>query len=134
MALEGHFFSGADRVHRANNTPHVALLAQALVAVGLIAILESFPRVLDYTTFAIVIATMADVAALYALRRSRPDAARPYRAWGYPVVPALYFVANGGIAVAMLVGRPVECLVGIAVTLSGLPFLWLFSRRSPTAT
>lgn len=132
MALDGYFFTGADRVHRANHTPHVALLAQAAVAIGLIAILESFPRVLDYTTFAIVVATMADVAALYALRRSRPEASRPYRAWGYPILPALYFVANGGIAVALLFGRPFECLIGIAVTLTGLPFLWAFSRRSPT--
>ncbi len=133
MALDGQFFAGADRVHDANRTPHVALLAQAVVAAGLIAVLRSFPSVLDYTTFAIVVATMADVAALYTLRRSRPDAARPYRTWGYPLVPALYFIANGAIAFAMLIGRPVECLIAIGVTLSGLPFLWLFSRRAPTA-
>lgn len=134
MGLDGHFFAGADRVHAANRTPHVALAAQAFVAVLLIVVLRSFPRVLDYTTFAIVVATMADVAALYALRRSRPDADRPYRAWGYPFVPALYFLANGAIAVAMLIGRPAECLIAIAVTLTGLPFLWFFSRRSPTGT
>lgn len=132
MGLDGHFFAGSDRVHDANRTPHIALIAQAAVGVGLILLLETFPRVLDYTTFAIVVATMADVAALYALRRSRPDTYRPYRAWGYPFVPALYFLANGAIAVAMLVGRPVECLIAIGVTLTGLPFLWLFSRRSPT--
>jgi APA family basic amino acid/polyamine antiporter len=111
----------------------VALAAQAVVAIGLVAVLRTFPRVLDYTTFAIVVATMADVAALYALRRRRPDLHRPYRAWGYPLVPALYFVANGAIAVALLVGRPVECLVAIMVASSGLPFLWAFSRRRPKA-
>jgi APA family basic amino acid/polyamine antiporter len=132
MSLDGRFFSGAARVHTTNRTPHVALIVQAVVAIGLIALLRTFPRVLDYTTFAIIIATMADVAALYALRRTHPDVSRPYRAWGYPLVPALYFAANGAIAVAMLFGRPLECFAAIAVTLSGLPFLWAFSRRSST--
>lgn len=130
MGLDGQFFRGADRVHRTHRTPHVALLAQAAVAIALIAMLRTFPRVLDYTTFAIILATMADVAALYALRRRRPNAPRPYRAWGYPWVPALYFVANAAIAVAMIVGRPIECLTAIGVTLSGLPFLWAFSRHA----
>lgn len=130
MSLDGQFFPGTDRVHHVNQTPHVALIAQAVVAFGLIAVLKTFPSVLDYTTFAIVVATMADVAALYALRRDRPDAPRPYRAWGYPVVPALYFLANAAIATAMLFGRPLECFVALAVTSSGLPFLWAFSRRS----
>jgi amino acid transporter len=65
-------------------------------------VLQSFPSVLDYTTFAIVLATIADTTALYALRRRQPGRRRPYRAWGYPVVPALYVVANAGIALAML--------------------------------
>ena len=47
-------------------------------------VLQSFPSVLDYTTFAIVLATMADIIALYMLRRRQPDRPRPYRAWGYP--------------------------------------------------
>ncbi len=77
---------------------------------------------LDYTTFAIVLATMADTTALYALRRRQPARPRPYRAWGYPLVPALYLVANADIAAAMLWGRPVECAVALAVAATGLPF------------
>ena len=83
---------------------------------------------LDYTTFAIVLATIADTTALYALRRRQPRRRRPYRAWGYPVVPALYVVANAGIALAMLGGRPVECAIALAVALSGLPFYLWFAR------
>lgn len=133
MALDGLFFRGGDRVHETRGTPHVTLILQAMVAIGLIAVLRSFPSVLDYTTFAIVLATMADVASLYALRRKRPDAPRPYRAWGYPVIPAAYFVANAAIALAMLLGRPLECLIALGVTATGLPFLWIFSRRPPQA-
>ncbi|MBX3024086.1 APC family permease [bacterium] len=128
MALDRLFFRGVDRVHAANQTPHVAIAAQALTAIALILVLERFPSVLDYTTFAIVLATMADTTALYALRRRQPHRPRPYRAWGYPLVPALYLVANGAIAGAMLIGRPLECAVALLVAATGLPFYAWFAR------
>ena len=129
MALDGNFFRGVQRVHEANRTPHVAIGAQALTAIALIVVLQSFPSVLDYTTFAIVLATMADTTALYALRRRQPARHRPYRAWGYPIVPALYFIANAGIAAAMLWGRPRECGIALAVAATALPFYALFTRH-----
>jgi APA family basic amino acid/polyamine antiporter len=126
MAIDGLFFRGVDEVHEARNTPWVAIWAQALTAVVLILLLRSFPSVLDYTTFAIVLATMADTAALYTLRWRQPDRARPYRAWGYPLVPALYFIANGAIAVAMIYGRPWECAIALLVAATAIPaYAWL---------
>jgi APA family basic amino acid/polyamine antiporter len=130
MALDGLFFGGVDRVHTRFHTPHVAIVAQALTAIALILALQSFPSVLDYTTFAIVVATTADTTALYALRRRQPDRPRPYRAWGYPLVPALYMAANAAIAAAMLRGRPLECAIALAVAASGLPFYVWWSRRA----
>jgi APA family basic amino acid/polyamine antiporter len=129
MALDGMFFAGSERVHERFRTPHVAIVVQAATAIGLIVVLQRFPSVLDYTTFAIVLATIADTSALYALRAKRPHVARPYRAWGYPIVPALYLAANVAIALAMLWGRPLECAVALLVTASGLPFLAAFGRR-----
>jgi APA family basic amino acid/polyamine antiporter len=129
MALDGLFFIGVDRVHALYETPHIALLVQAVIAGALLLVLQSFPSVLDYTTFAIVAATMADVTALYVLRRRQPLRPRPYRAWGYPVLPAVYLLANGGIAAAMLVGRPLECASAMAVTATGVPFYVWFVRR-----
>jgi APA family basic amino acid/polyamine antiporter len=134
MALDGQFFSGVDRVHPAYTTPHVAIVVQALAAIALVLTLERFPNVLDYTTFAIVLATIADTTALYALRRRKPHRRRPYRAWGYPLVPALYLVANLAIAVAMLRGRPKECLAALVVAASGAPFYFFFARRKPRGT
>jgi APA family basic amino acid/polyamine antiporter len=126
MALDGLFVGGAHEVHADYRTPHRAIVVQAMAAITLLLVLRRFPSVLDYTTFAIVLATMADTAVLYRLRRRRPDLRRPYRAWGYPVVPALYLVANAGVAAAMLWGRPLECAIGIAVLLAGWPFyVWL---------
>jgi len=129
MALDGKFFPGVDRVHAAYTTPHVAIVAQAVAAIVLVLTLERFPSVLDYTTFAIVLATIADTTALYALRRRKPLRRRPYRAWGYPLVPALYLAANLAIAAAMLWGRPRECFAALLVAASGAPFYFHFSRR-----
>jgi len=133
MALDGYFFRGVDRVHEAHRTPHVAIGVQALTAIGLIVVLQSFPSVLDYTTFAIVLATMADTTALYALRRRQAQRHRPYRAWGYPLVPGLYLVANALIAGAMLYGRPKECVIALAMAATALPFYAIFARRAGSA-
>jgi APA family basic amino acid/polyamine antiporter len=119
MALDRLFFAGVDRAHAVYRTPAGAIL----LALG------TFERALDYTTFAIVLATMADVAALFRLRRTRPQQRRPYRAWGYPAVPALYLLANAAVAGALLAGRPRECAIGLAIALAGLPFYALFARR-----
>lgn len=128
MALDGLFLKSVASVHEVYRTPHVAIWVQAATAIALVALLGRFPSVLDYTTFAIVLATMADTAALYALRRRRPNQPRPYRAWGYPLLPAFYLVANAAVAGAMLWGRPLECATALAVTATALPAYALFSR------
>lgn len=129
MALDGLFFAGAERVHEANRTPHVAIALQAAVAIALVAVLRRFPSVLDYTTFAIVLATIADTVALRALRRRHPEWPRPFRAVGYPWLPGLYLAANLAIAAAMLVGRPLECVAALAAAATGLPAYRAFARR-----
>jgi APA family basic amino acid/polyamine antiporter len=129
MALDRLFFPLADGVHEVFKTPSAAITIQAAVSVGLLILLQSFPRALDFTTFAILLASMADIGALYRLRRRQPERRRPYRAWGYPWVPGLYLAACGAIAGTMLWGRPRECLAGLAMLLAGLPFYWLFARR-----
>jgi APA family basic amino acid/polyamine antiporter len=134
MALDRLFFRGVDATHPTFGTPHVAILLQGVVSVALLVLFQAFPdslfaSALDYTVFAIVLATMADTLALYRLRRLAPHRPRPYRAWGYPWVPAVYLVANAWIAGAMLLQRPFECAVGLAVVATGWPFYAAFRRR-----
>jgi APA family basic amino acid/polyamine antiporter len=130
MALDRLFFTGVDRAHAIYRTPGVAIVVQAGVATAILLLLGSFERALSYTTFAILLATMADVAALFRLRRSRPRQPRPYRAWGYPLVPALYLAAKAAVAGALLSGHPRECEIGLAMALAGLPFYLAFSLRA----
>ena len=126
MGLDGLFIGGADRVHAAFRTPSTAIVIQGVVAVGLLLVLRSFPAALNFTVFAIVLATLADVLALYRLRVRQPERPRPYRAWGYPWVPALYGLANLAIALAMVVGNPLECLLSVGMLVAGLPFYAFF--------
>jgi basic amino acid/polyamine antiporter, APA family len=129
MAKDGLFFQAASRLNR-EKTPWVAVLVQAAMATLLVVGFDDLPRVLDYTTFAIVFTTIADTSALYVLRMRAPDKPRPYRAAGYPVVPLLYVLANVGIAISLLLARPVECLASLGVLLAGAPVYLLFARRA----
>jgi APA family basic amino acid/polyamine antiporter len=101
MALDGLFFGGTDRIHADYRTPHRAIVVQAAVAIALVAVLRTFPSVLDYTVFAIVLAAMADTLALFA----------------------------AGIALVMLRERPLESLTGLLSLALGLPFYCLFIRN-----
>ena len=133
MALDGLFVPGVEKVHERYATPATALWLQAAVAIAIVALLQSYPGALDFTTFAILLATSADVVALYALRARQPKLARPYRAWGYPVVPALYLVANVAIAISLLFGSTTSSLIALAVSAASLPFYFLFSRLRSAA-
>jgi APA family basic amino acid/polyamine antiporter len=91
-------------------------------------LLETFPKALDFTTFGIVLATIADTLALFALRRRQPHRPRPYRAFGYPWLPLVYLTANAAIAVGLLVGSPREAHIALAVLAVGLPAYLGFRR------
>lgn len=131
MSLDGLFFRGADQVSPRFGTPSIALLIQGIVACLLLLVLGSFPRALDFTTFAIVLAAAADALALYRLRRTQAARPRPYRVWGYPFVPGLYLVSNLAIAVVLVGARPIESLISLGMLAGGVPFYWLFRRRNP---
>ena len=136
MSLDGLFLRGSARVHERFGTPGRAIVVQGLASIVLLGLLENFPRALDFTTFAILLASLADMGALVRLRRTQPDRPRPYRAWGYPVVPLLYAVVIAGIGVVMLQERTFECAIAILGLAAGLPFYWLLDarRRSENTT
>ena len=129
MSLDGLFLRGSAQVHERFGTPGRAIVVQGLASIALLGLLENFPRALDFTTFAILLASLADMGALVRLRRTQPDRPRPYRAWGYPVVPLLYAGVIAGIGVVMLQERTFECAIAILGLAAGLPFYWLLNAR-----
>jgi APA family basic amino acid/polyamine antiporter len=132
MASDRLFFEFAAKLN-SKGTPHISVILQGIVATILVVALNTdLDKVLQYTTFAIVLATIADTIALYVLRSKMPDTPRPYRAQGYPWLPAVYVVANVGIAISMLLSKPLVCLASLGVLLAGVPFYLMFvavSRR-----
>jgi APA family basic amino acid/polyamine antiporter len=133
MALDGLFFKSVGKVDPVFRTPVAAIWVQAAVTIGILLVLRTFPSALDFTTFAILLASMADVVALYRLREREPGRPRPYRAWGYPWVPGLYFLAMAAIVGTMIWGRPLECLVSLGMLAAGLPCYFLFSKGNRSA-
>jgi basic amino acid/polyamine antiporter, APA family len=128
MARDGLLFRWLGAVHPRFRTPHRALVLQAVWASALVATgsyRALFTRVV-YTEW-IFFALLA--AALFRLRR-RPGYAPAYRAWGYPVAPALFVAASAAIVVTQLVAEPVDGAVGLLIVLAGLPvyLVWLRGR------
>jgi basic amino acid/polyamine antiporter, APA family len=123
MAQDGVFFRSVGRIHPTHRTPHVSLWAQCAWAVTL-ALSGTFSQLYTYVVFASVLFQMATGSALFALRRKHPELPRPYRAWGYPWVPAAFVLASLFLVGNTLAERPVESLVGLAlVALGGLAYL-----------
>jgi APA family basic amino acid/polyamine antiporter len=89
-----------------------------------------YSDLLDYVIFAVLIFYILTIAGLFILRRKRPDAERPYRAFGYPIVPALYIVAATIISLVLLVYRTNTSLPGLVIVLTGVPVYFLWSKRT----
>ena len=79
---------------------------------------------LDYVVFAVLLFYVLTIVGIFVLRRKRPDAERPYKAFGYPIVPLLYIVAATGIMVVLLLYRTQTAGAGMGIVLIGLPVYW----------
>ncbi len=129
MAEDGLFFRSVAVVHPRHLTPGRALWAQGAWAMVL-ALSGTYEQLYTYVIFAGVLFHAATGAAVFALRRSRPDAPRPYRVWGYPVVPALFIVASLALVGNTLVEKPKESLIGLGFVALGLPAYAYWRRQS----
>jgi APA family basic amino acid/polyamine antiporter len=88
----------------------------------------SYGQLLDYVVFAVLIFYAATIVGLFVLRVRRPDAARPYRALGYPVLPALYVMVALGVAGVLLAHKPEFTWPGLALVLTGVPVYFAWRR------
>ncbi len=132
MARDGLFFERAGTLHPTYRTPIFGLIAQALWAMVL-CISGTYNQLLDYVIFAALVFYFLTTVALFRLRRIRPDLPRPVKAFGYPVLPALYLVAVGGLMLVLLVERPLYTWPGLLIVAAGIP-VYLLWRRSRPAT
>ena len=126
MARDSLFFASVGRLN-GRGVPAVGLILQCAWSVLLI-FSGTYSDLLDYVIFAALLFYVLTVTGLFVLRRKRPDAERPYRAWGYPVVPAVYVVLCALIMLDLLIVRPVFTWPGLVIVLSGIPVYFLWRR------
>jgi basic amino acid/polyamine antiporter, APA family len=128
MADDGLFFQTIAKVHPRYQTPYVAIILAALLGMALV-LSRSFESLTDTFVLAIWPFYALGVAAIYRLRRLRPDLARPYRAIGYPIVPAIFVIAVIAFVLNAIVNDPVPTGITFALILAGVPvYRFAFAR------
>lgn len=130
MARDGMFFSGLARVSPRTQVPVRALLVQGAWSVILV-LSGSFDVLTDYAVFSVLIFVALGTASVFILRRQVPAAERPYRMWGYPLVPIAFLLVTGWLLINTLLTTPGRALTGLALMALGLPFYWYWSRTAP---
>jgi APA family basic amino acid/polyamine antiporter len=132
MAKDGLFFKATGAVHPKYHTPRNALFVQGIWTC-ILCLSGTYGQLLDYIIFAVLVFYILTIAGLFVLRRTRPDAERPYRAFGYPVLPALYIVLALFIDVVLLLYKPQYTWPGLIIVLLGIPVYLVWSRRTAAA-
>ena len=129
MARDGLFFAWVSHVSSRTRVPVRALLAQSGWATVLV-LSGSYDVITDYAIFAVLIFVGLAIASVFVFRRRMPDAPRPYRTWGYPVVPILFLLVCAWVVVNTVWTTPGRALAGLGLMALGLPFYWYWSRRA----
>ena len=129
MSRDGLFFQSVGRLSDKSKTPVNSLWVQ-WGWTCLLCLSGSYGQLLDYVIFAVLVFYILTIAGLFVLRRTRPDAARPYRAFGYPVLPGLYIVMALWICGVLLRYKPQYTWPGLMIVLLGIPVYLVWTRMS----
>lgn len=129
MAKDGLFFRSTARLHPRFKTPTVSLIVQAIWACFL-CLSGTYSQLLELTMFTVIIFYILTFGGLFVLRRTQPDAPRPYRAFGYPVLPAIYIVMATFIDIVLLRYKPQYTWPGLIIVLLGIPIYLFWSRNA----
>jgi len=131
MAWDGLFFRNVARLHPTYKTPVVSLMVQ-MIWTSILCLSGTYGQLLDYIIFAVLVFYILTIVGLFVLRRTHAQAERPYRAVGYPLLPAIYIVMALFIDVVLLRYKPQYTWPGLIIVLIGIPVYFLWSRRSGT--
>ncbi len=132
MAKDGLFFRSAGRVHPAYHTPAVSLMLQAVWA-AILTVTGTYNELLDYVIFAVLLFYILTIAGIFRLRRTRPKVHRPYRAWGYPVLPLLYIAFASFVELALLTHKALQSFAGLTIVAIGIPVYYFWRRRAKSS-
>ncbi len=127
MAIDGLFFKKVAKMNKFS-VPGVALIFQGIWA-SLLCLSGKYGDLLDYVVFAVLLFYILTIIGLFILRKKKPNAERPYKAWGYPILPALYIVFATAICINLLINKPNYTWPGIIIVLIGIPVYFITKRR-----
>jgi APA family basic amino acid/polyamine antiporter len=127
MASDGVFLPVASRVHPRYRTPHLAIVGLTVWS-AVLALSGTYDQLFTYVMFASILFSVAAGLALFRLRYTMPERLRPYRTWGYPVVPAVFVLGATAFVLNTLVERPVQSLAGLGLVALGLPAYFYWKR------
>jgi APA family basic amino acid/polyamine antiporter len=132
MAKDGLFFKKAGTLNE-NAVPAWALWAQCIVA-GLLCLSGRYGDLLDMVSFIVVIFYILTIIGIFILRKKRPELDRPYKAFGYPVLPAIYILMGTCFCVLLIIYKPNFTWPGLIITLLGVPLYYLALRNQKTVS
>ncbi len=128
MAQDGLFFKKAAELNR-SNVPGYALWAQCIWA-SILCLTGRYGDLLDYVVFTVLLFYILTIAGIFVLRAKQPEIERPYRAFGYPVLPALYILLASGICLCLLIYKPQYSWPGLGIVIMGIPlYYWLMLKK-----
>lgn len=130
MAKDGLFFKKVGEINK-KGVPGFALAVQGVWSV-LLCLSGTYGDLLDYVIFAVLIFFALTILAIFILRKKRPDIPRPYKAFGYPVIPAIYILTTVIIMIILLIYKPDYTFPGLAIVLLGIPvfYIWKKTRKN----
>jgi APA family basic amino acid/polyamine antiporter len=128
MAQDGLFFKKAGELNK-NAVPEWALWAQCLVA-SILCLSGRYGDLLDMVSFIVVIFYVLTIAGIFILRKTRPDMPRPYKAIGYPILPAIYMLMGISFCVLLIIYKPQFTWPGLIITLLGIPLYYIAVRNA----
>jgi basic amino acid/polyamine antiporter, APA family len=123
MAKDGLFFKKAANLNK-NSVPEFALWIQCLVA-GLLCLSGKYGDLLDMISFVVVLFYALTIIGIFILRKKRPDAERPYKAFGYPVLPVIYIILALIFCVFLILMKPLYAGIGLGIVLIGIPLYYV---------
>ena len=132
MSQDGLFFKSVGKLHPKWRTPVAGIVVQA-VWTAILAISGSYSQLLDYIIFAELVFYILTIAGIFVLRVKRPNAERPYKALGYPILPAVYILMASWVCIVLLRFKPQYTWPGLVLVLLGIPVYFVWSLRSHNA-
>jgi basic amino acid/polyamine antiporter, APA family len=129
MAKDGLFFKKAGEINK-NGVPGFAIIIQGIWSI-LLCLSGTYGNLLDYVIFAVLIFFTLTILAIFILRVKRPDIPRPYKAFGYPVIPSIYIFITVTIMVILLIYKPDYTFPGLGIVILGIPVYYLWRKHNP---